>query len=75
MIVVTAQQVFEAYLKEIDKAIKDTVKTHEQSLIMAEALLVKVKEIFYGHGKTEEEALLFIEHALQELNDTKPTIH
>ena len=42
---------------------------------MAEALIVKIKQLFIGKGYVEEDALLFIEHALQELNDDKPTIH
>ena len=36
---------------------------------------IKIKQLFIGKGYAEEDALLFIEHALQELNDDKPTIH
>jgi len=74
-IILTAQNVFDSYLRELDKQIKETVKTKEQSLIMAEALLVKVKELFVAKGFSEDVALLFMEHTLQELDDTKPTIH
>ena len=48
---------------------------HECALIMAEALVVKVKELFAGKGYPEDQALLFVEHALQELDENKPTIH
>ena len=42
---------------------------------MAEALIVKVKELFLSQNYAENVALLFVEHALQELNEDKPTIH
>ena len=74
-IILTAQNVFDSYLQELDKQIRETVKTKEQALIMAEALMIKVKELFISKGFSEDVALLFMEHALQELDNTKPTIH
>ncbi len=35
----------------------------------------KVKELFEGKGYKEEDALLVIQHAIQELDENKPTIH
>ena len=64
MIVVTAQQVFDSYLREIDKQLKETVRSKEQAIIMAEALMVKVKELFLRSDFGEDHALLFMEHAL-----------
>ena len=75
MIVVTAQQVFDSYLREIDKQLKETVRSKEQAIIMAEALMVKVKELFLRSDFGVDHALLFMEHALQELDENKPTIH
>ena len=75
MIIVSAQQVFDSYLKEIDKQIKETVKSKEQAIIMAEALIVKVKELFVMNEFGEDHALLFLEHALQELDEIKPSVH
>tara|TARA_R100001369_G_C3247722_1_gene155456 strand:- start:84 stop:317 length:234 start_codon:yes stop_codon:yes gene_type:complete len=74
-IVLLTQELFDSYLRQLDKHIKEKVKTPEQALIMAEALMVKIKELFCLKGYTEDHALLFIEHALQELDETKPTIH
>ena len=45
------------------------------ALIMAEVLMVKVKQLFEGKGYSEDQTLLFIQHALQELDEDKPTIH
>jgi len=73
--VLTAQQLFDNYLKQVDQMLKHNVHSKEQSIIMAEALLVKVKELFLLQGYPENVALLFVEHALQELNEDKPTIH
>tara|TARA_R100000458_G_scaffold57937_1_gene65003 strand:- start:650 stop:874 length:225 start_codon:yes stop_codon:yes gene_type:complete len=73
--IISAQQLFDNYLREVDHLIKSQVITKDQSLIMAEALMVKVKELFLSQGHPENVALLFIEHALQELNEDKPTIH
>ena len=74
--IVTAQQVFDSYLRELDKQLKATVKAPEQALIMAEAMMVKVKELFMANKFVEDHSLLFMEHALQELDEnTKPTIH
>ena len=75
MIIVSAQQVFDSYLREIDKQLKETVRSKEQAIIMAEALMVKVKELFLRSDFGEDHALLFMEHALQELDENKPTIH
>ena len=75
MIIVTAQTIFDAYLKHLDQFIKESVQNKEQSLIMAEALMLKTKELFISQGFGEDQALLFVEHALQELNNNKPTIH
>tara|TARA_R110002124_G_scaffold79958_1_gene212049 strand:+ start:650 stop:892 length:243 start_codon:yes stop_codon:yes gene_type:complete len=69
------QQVFDIFLDHIDKFVSFHVKNEGAALIMAEALIVKIKQLFIGKGYVEEDALLFIEHALQELNDDKPTIH
>jgi|TARA_R110000796_G_scaffold228854_1_gene346074 hypothetical protein len=74
-IVLTPQNIFDSYLKELDKKIKETVHSPEQALIMVEVLMVKVKELFTQKGYTEDDALLFMEHTLQELDETKPTIH
>jgi hypothetical protein len=73
--IVTAQQMFDAYIRELDKIVHGTVKNPEQAIIMAEVLMVKVKQLFQGAGYHEEDALLFIQHALQELEENKPTIH
>tara|TARA_R100001129_G_scaffold81077_1_gene55154 strand:- start:862 stop:1086 length:225 start_codon:yes stop_codon:yes gene_type:complete len=73
--ILTAQELFDNYLRQIDKLIQDNVQSKEQSLIMAEALIVKVKELFLSQNYAENVALLFVEHALQELNEDKPTIH
>tara|TARA_B100001063_G_C16302162_1_gene328867 strand:+ start:254 stop:496 length:243 start_codon:yes stop_codon:yes gene_type:complete len=72
---VIPQQVFDIFLDHVDKFVSFHVKNESSALIMAEALIVKIKQLFMGKGYTEEDALLFIEHALQELNDDKPTIH
>ena len=79
------QEVFDSYLELLDHFIKDLIakkvvisgknKTEVLSLIMAEALMVKVKDIFISTKFLEDQALLFMEHALQELDNTKPTIH
>lgn len=69
------QQVFDMFVDQIDKFVSFHVKNEGAALIMAEALIVKIKQLFIGKGYAEEDALLFIEHALQELNDDKPTIH
>ena len=74
-IFLTPQNIFDSYLKELDVQIKETVKSPEQALIMAEALLVKTKELFCSKGFSDDDALLFMEHTLQELDNTKPTIH
>ena len=37
--------------------------------------ILKVKELFDGKGYSEDQTLLFIQHALQELDEDKPTIH
>ena len=70
-----SQQVFDIFLDHIDKFVSFYVKNETSALIMAEALVLKIKQLFTGKGYAEEDALLFIEHALQELNDDKPTIH
>ncbi len=75
MSLVTPQQIFDSYIDLLNKFIKDSVKSDHLALIMAEVLMVKVKELFEGKGYKEEDALLFIQHALQELEDNKPTIH
>ena len=72
---VSAQQIFDSYIQMLDKFIKDSVNSESLALIMAEVLMVKVKELFIGRGYKEEDALLFIQHAIQELEDNKPTIH
>ena len=69
------QEVFDIFLKEADDFCKLHVKSKTSALVMAEVFIVKVKDLFHGKGYSEEDALLFIQHALQELNDTKPTIH
>ena len=71
----TSQQVFDSYLKELDNFIKHSINNHQCALIMAEALMVKVKELFAGKGYDEDQTLLFVQHALQELDENKPTIH
>ena len=71
----TPQEVFDSYINLLDKFVKDTVKSDHLALIMAEVLMVKVKELFQGKGYGEDHTLLFIQHALQELEDNKPTIH
>ena len=75
MSLVTSQQIFDSYIDLLDKFIKDTVNSNHLALIMAEVLMVKVKELFEGKGYNEEQTLLFIQHALQELDEDKPTIH
>ena len=75
MSLVTPQQIFDSYIDLLNKFIKDSVKSDHLALIMAEVLMVKVNELFEGKGYKEEDALLFIQHALQELEDNKPTIH
>ncbi len=72
---VSPQKIFDSYIKMLDKFIKDSVNSDSLALIMAEVLMVKVKELFEGKGYKEEDALLFIQHAIQELEDNKPTIH
>jgi hypothetical protein len=72
---VSPQQIFDSYIKMLDKFIKDSVNSDSLALIMAEVLMVKVKELFEGKGYKEEDALLFIQHAIQELEENKPTIH
>ena len=69
------QDVFDIFLKEADNFCKLHVKSKTAALVMAEVYIVKVKDLFHGKGYSEEDALLFIQHALPELNDTKPTIH
>ena len=79
------QGVFDSYLELLDHFIKDLIakkvviagkdQAEVLSLIMAEALMVKVKDIFISTKFLEDQALLFMEHALQELDNTKPTIH
>ena len=69
------QDVFDIFLKEADDFCKLHVKSKTAALVMAEVFIVKVKDLFHGKGYSEEDALLFIQHALQELNDTKPTKH
>ena len=75
MPLITPQQIFDSYIDLLDKFIKDTVTSDHLALIMAEVLMVKVKEIFQGNGYSEDQTLLFIQHALQELDEDKPTIH
>ena len=75
MSLVTPQQIFDSYINLLDKFIKDTVNSNHLALIMAEVLMVKVKELFDGKGYSEDQTLLFIQHALQELDEDKPTIH
>ena len=72
---VSPQQIFDSYIKMLDKFIKDSVNSDSLALIMSEVLMVKVKELFEGKGYKEEDALLFIQHAIQELEENKPTIH
>lgn len=69
------QEVFDIFLKEADDFCKLHVKSKTSALVMAEVFIVKVKDLFHGKGYSEDDALLFIQHALQELNDTKPTKH
>jgi len=71
----TPQEIFDSYIKLLDKFVEETVKNDHLALIMAEVLMVKVKELFQGKGYDEDHTLLFIQHALQELEDNKPTIH
>jgi|TARA_R100001460_G_scaffold44539_2_gene81320 hypothetical protein len=75
MSLVTPQQIFDSYIDLLDKFIKDSVNSDSLALIMAEVLMLKVKELFEGKGYKEEDALLFIQHAIQELEENKPTIH
>jgi hypothetical protein len=70
-----AQKIFDALISKMDKFANDNVKSETDALIMAEVLMVKVKELFEGKGYKEEDALLFIQHAIQELEENKPTIH
>jgi hypothetical protein len=72
---ITPQQLFDSYIDLLDKFVKDTVTNDNLALIMAEVLMVKVKELFEGKGYSEDQTLLFIQHALQELDEDKPTIH
>ena len=72
---VSPQQIFDSYIKMLDKFIKDSVNSESLALIMAEVSMVKVKELFDGKGYKEDDALLFIQHAIQELEENKPTIH
>ena len=69
------QEVFDIFLKEADNFCKLHVKNKTTALVMAEVFIIKVKDLFHGKGYSEEDSLLFIKHALQELNDIKPTIH
>ena len=69
------QKIFDEFLEHVDKFVTFHVKNESSALIMAEAFIVKIKQLFMGKGYTEDDALLFIQHALQELNDDKPTIH
>mgnify|MGYP003123431920 CR=1 FL=1 len=73
--IISAQELFDIYLKSLDQYINKNISSQECALIMAEVLMVKVKELFAGKGYSEDHALLFVEHALQELNEDKPTIH
>tara|TARA_R100000908_G_C3720171_1_gene123251 strand:- start:28 stop:264 length:237 start_codon:yes stop_codon:yes gene_type:complete len=73
--IISAQELFDIYLKSIDEYINKNINSPECALIMAEALIVKVKELFVRKGYPEDQALLFVEHALQELDENKPTIH
>ena len=73
--IISAQQLFDIYLKSLDEYISKNVNSQECALIMAEAFIVKVKELYAGKGYPEDQALLFVEHALQELDENKPTIH
>ena len=72
---ITTQDIFDAYLKELDNFIRNNIKNRQCALIMTEALMVKVKELFQGQGYDEDQTLLFVQHALQELDENKPTIH
>ena len=69
------QETFEVFLKKADDFCQLHVKSKTSALVMAEVFIVKVKDLFHGKGYSEDDALLFIQHALQELNDTKPTKH
>ena len=51
------------------------VHNKEQSIILAEAMMVTVKELLEAQGFAVDHSLLFIQHALQELEENKPTIH
>jgi phosphoheptose isomerase len=70
-----AQKIFDDYISKLDNFTRENVKSSTDALIMAEVLMVKVKELFMGKGYTEVDALLFVQHAIQELEDNKPTIH
>jgi len=70
-----AQKIFDDLISKMDKFANDNVKSETDALIMAEVLIVKVKELFEGKGYKEHDALLFVQHAIQELEDNKPTIH
>ena len=42
---ITPQQLFDSYIDLLDKFVKDTVTNDNLALIMAEVLMVKVKEL------------------------------
>ena len=71
----TPQEIFDNYLKELHKVVKTVVHNKEQSIILAEAMMVTVKELLEAQGFAVDHSLLFIEHALQELEENNPTIH
>jgi hypothetical protein len=73
--ITSPQQIFDNFIQKIDSFVKQNVNSPTLALIMAEALMVKVKELFDEKGYSEEQTLLFIKHALQELDEEKPTIH
>tara|TARA_B100000900_G_C20244274_1_gene579260 strand:+ start:479 stop:637 length:159 start_codon:yes stop_codon:yes gene_type:complete len=50
MSLVTPQQIFDSYIDLLDKFIKDSVNSDSLALIMAEVLMLKVKELFEGKG-------------------------
>ncbi len=72
---ITTQDIFDAYLRELDNFIIKNINNRKCAVIMSEALIVKVKELFQGQGYDEDQTLLCVQHALQELDEHKPTIH
>ena len=45
-----AQKIFDELISKMDKFANDNVKSETDALIMAEVLMVKLKELFEGKG-------------------------